>query len=564
MEAALLLTWACGWPTPVPTATFDFQHDNLCLTGSLGAPDSQNRQGIAVPDLHYVGIYLQGIEPWSVERDEAEVWEDFAEDGELDPRIARTTPQGAAAWVKFDLEPDETKEIPFVLSWHFPFYESGPSIGEAAYYTHFLGRRRPDNAIVWLAEQAVQHYGAETANYRYWQQQLEDWQRTLLAEEGAQEGARRLDSLAALLENDTVWTEEGLFRLVSANGGNTVLPLETLEAVRAHWPDIARELLKNREETSMAAETQITLTQDDLRLDVSPLGAALRGLSRVLPSGETEGIITGYQGTANKIGGQGDVLIPFPGRVAGGKYTIAGQTHQMPQNDKNGPNAIHGFLRSLLWEVEEETAQSIRFGVTLSAAEYAAKGYPFSLRAQVSYRLEAGGLTCAFAIRNTGDQPAPVAAGFHPYFTVGSDTIDADLLHLPMDSFLEFDDHLIPTGRIVSVEGTPYDFRHPRAIGSLELDTCYLHPRREPDGTLPVRLSNPTTGRTITITIDPNTAFVVVYSGDTLSPDHRRHALAIEPMTCASDAFNHPTDPDWGLRILAPGESLEGWWSVTL
>ena len=54
--------------------------------------------------------------------------------------------------------------------------------------------------------------------------------------------------------------------------------------------------------------------------------------------------------------------------------------------------------------------------------------------------------------------------------------------------------------------------------------------------------------------------FVVLYSGDPLPPAHRRRALAIEPMTCGSDAFNHP---EWGLRALAPGDSFTGSWGVT-
>jgi uncharacterized protein (DUF608 family) len=251
LEASLMLTWACGWPELVETATFDFQHDNLCLTGSLGDPASNDRQGIAVPDLHYMGIYLQGIEPWEVTKGGDTVWEDFAEDGELDPAVARATPHGAAAWVKFDLEPDETKEVPFVLVWHFPRYETGPATGQPRYYTQFLEKVRPDNAIVWLAEEAVQHYGAETANYRYWMQQIEDWHRTVLADPrfSPSEQRDRLNSLALLLQADTVWTDEGRFVLLSDSGthpGLTTPPLD-MALLEPTWPVIARQL-RNPEE----------------------------------------------------------------------------------------------------------------------------------------------------------------------------------------------------------------------------------------------------------------------------------------------------------------------------
>jgi non-lysosomal glucosylceramidase len=227
LEAALMLTWACGWPEMVPDAAFDFQHDNLCLTGSLGSPGSPNRQGIAVPDLHYMGIYEQGIEPWTVPAEESEIVDDFAEQGELDPRVVRSTPHGAAAWVKFDLEPGETKETPFVLAWHFPQYTVGPAAGHWRTYTQHLGRHRPDNAIVWLAEQAVQHYGAQVANYRHWLQQIRDWHEEL--------GPRVrdvCDALEAVISASTVWPQDGSITTVE-----TVGPAH-LELAKSVWPEL--------------------------------------------------------------------------------------------------------------------------------------------------------------------------------------------------------------------------------------------------------------------------------------------------------------------------------------
>jgi len=231
LEAALMLTWECGWPEPIPDSTFDFQHDNLCLTGSLGSPGRPNRQGIAVPDLHYMGIYQQGIEPWEPrsERDElCKVVEDFTDDGELDPRVVRATPHGAAAWVKFDLEPGETKEIPFVIAWHFPTYETGIAVGAERRYTQYLGRYRPDNAIVWLAEQAVQHYGAETANYRYWMQQLSDWQAGL--GDNAADVCGALDSVVGA---GTIWPVDRPLELA-----RSVPPAQQALASTV-WPEIA-------------------------------------------------------------------------------------------------------------------------------------------------------------------------------------------------------------------------------------------------------------------------------------------------------------------------------------
>ena len=299
-------------------------------------------------------------------------------------------------------------------------------------------------------------------------------------------------------------------------------------------------------------DTEIALTHGDWRLTVSPYGASLRGLSHA-----GRPVITAYTGADGKVGGQGDVLIPFPGRVAGGSYSFAGTAYQMDRNDKEGPSAIHGFLRQTLWDIAAQSAEAVTFTATLAAD--AAPGYPFALGVSLTYALSDDGLTTAFEIENTGDKPAPVAAGFHPYFTAGSALIDTDTLHVPFASHLEFDDALIPTGKVLSVDGTRFDFRQPRPIADTVLNICYLNPQRDPDGLLRIRLSDSTAQTALTVWMDTAFDYVVLYSGDPLPDDHRRRSLAIEPMTCGADAFNHA---EWGLTTLVPGETLVGRWGV--
>ena len=269
-------------------------------------------------------------------------------------------------------------------------------------------------------------------------------------------------------------------------------------------------------------DTNITLAQGDLILVTSPYGASLRGLTHA-----GQPVITGYADAASKVGGQGDVLIPFPGRIGGGRYAFNGPTYQMEQNDRDGPSAIHGFLRTQMWEVIEQSAKAITYATDLAPNSH--PGYPFSLHAEVTYTLSMQEMTCRFVITNAGDGPAPVAAGFHPYFTVGSELIDDDLLQVPFASFLEFDSILIPTGRIIPVDGTPYDFRTPRTIGNTPFNTCYIHSQPDTDDQTRIVLSNPQTACVITVSMDSAFASVVLYSGDPLPGTHRRRALAIEP-----------------------------------
>lgn len=316
--------------------------------------------------------------------------------------------------------------------------------------------------------------------------------------------------------------------------------------MQEHAPPLSKPLRMEN-----TPDTEIMLTHGDWQLTVAPYGASLRGLSHA-----GSAVITTYTGAKNKVGGQGDVLIPFPGRVAGGKYTFAGTSYQMDLNDKETPSAIHGFLRGTLWDIAAQSADAVTFTATLAADAH--PGYPFALSVSLTYALSENGLETSFEIENTGDKPAPVAAGFHPYFSTGAALINTDTLHVPFANYLEFKD-LLPTGNVLPVDGTEFDFRQPRVLGETVLNICYLAPQRDADGLLRIRLSDSTAQTAVTVWMDAAFDYAVLYSGDPLPDDHRRKSLAIEPMTCGADAFNHA---EWGLVTLVPGETQTGRWGV--
>lgn len=298
----------------------------------------------------------------------------------------------------------------------------------------------------------------------------------------------------------------------------------------------------------MIDETEIELRSGDWSATVSTYGASLRGVTwRGQP------VVTGYRGSETKQGGQGDVLIPFPGRIRDGRYEWDGVSHQLPLTDKDGPNAIHGFVRRLPWipAVVEEHAATFRLDFD------GAEGYPFPLSLAVRYELSAAGLAVELAITNTGACDAPVGASFHPYFTVGSAQVDEDTLELPFGEVLEFE-RLLPTGKRSTVDATTLDFRAPRVIGETRFNHCFALPSRDPDGCARVRLAG--TGRRVTVWMDASFDYVVLFTGDALPAGVARASLAIEPMTCGSDALNHPS---WGLLRLAPAGTHRSRWGVT-
>ncbi len=310
--------------------------------------------------------------------------------------------------------------------------------------------------------------------------------------------------------------------------------------------------------TDVTQDTEITLAFGHQRAVVSPWGASLRRYFLLDAGGGEMDILWGYSGGDRKKGGQGDVLIPFPGRVAEGRYAFGGETFQLERNDKEGPNAIHGFVRALPWTVLRAEANSTLLEVRLEAAEYAGRGYPFSLEVRVTYVLEHRGLSCSFKILNVGGRVAPVGAGFHPYFTVGTALVDEAEIRIPGAGCLEFNERLAPTGKILPVSGTDWDYRTFRPIGARRFNHCYVRLERDTNGIATASLRHARSGRTIDVAMDRSFSSVVIYTGDAIAGDARR-AVAIEPMTCATDAFNHP---EWGLQQLAPGQTFSGRYSI--
>ena len=250
----------------------------------------------------------------------------------------------------------------------------------------------------------------------------------------------------------------------------------------------------------------------------------------------------------------GQTLIPWPNRIANGAYRFAGKEQMLPINQPGDQAAIHGLVRFLSWEVVQQSESSITLAHTL----WPSTGYPFSLHAEACFTLDGTGLSVNYQTTNVGTEPLPVGIGTHPYFTVGTPTVDTAILKVPAKTMLVTDENGIPTGR-QTVTDTPFDFLSPRQIGDTVLDTAYTDLIPDDDGLVRISLAAPNRGRSLRVQLDPAARFVQVYSADTLpNPATHRRSLAIEPMTCPANAFNSKE----GLATLEPGEALKSGWRV--
>src|SRR6185437_7931072 len=160
---------------------------------------------------------------------------------------------------------------------------------------------------------------------------------------------------------------------------------------------------------------------------------------------------------------------------------------------------------------------------------------------------------------NVGDRALPFGLGFHPCLTAGGDRIDQGVLRLPATERLVLDGRSLPTGDVLGVAATEYDFTGGRAIGTTRMDTAFTGLQRDGDGRAWASLDDPVTGRGVDLWADGGFGYLMCYTGDTLGDvDRRRTAVAIEPMTCPPDAFRSGRD----LIVLDPGDRWEGSWGL--
>jgi galactose mutarotase-like enzyme len=294
---------------------------------------------------------------------------------------------------------------------------------------------------------------------------------------------------------------------------------------------------------------QWELRHGDQRAVVVQVGGGLR---RYEVAGRP--VLDGYAASARPDGGRGQVLAPWPNRIADGRYPWKGEEQQLPLSEAAKGNAIHGLVRWAEWSLLERDADRVRAGVRV----WPQPGYPFALEVQATYELGEGGLRVTLEARNQGDAPAPYGVGQHPYVTVGTERVDEGLLTVPADRWLRCDERGLPVAS-EPVDGTPYDFRQARPIGQTVLDTPYSDLRRDRAGRAVVRLAHPEDGTGLDLWCGAGTRYLQVYSGETLAPSRRRQGLAVEPMSCPPDAFRSGRavvvlEPgaghllEWGLR----------------
>jgi len=248
----------------------------------------------------------------------------------------------------------------------------------------------------------------------------------------------------------------------------------------------------------------------------------------------------------------GELLAPWPNRIADGKYLIAGIGYQLPINEVDRNNALHGLINILKWKVVEQDDHSVCLETKLPATV----SYPFNLAFKAHYSLTNKGLTLVLTVTNLSLERAPYGVSIHPYLVADWKTqVDSWSLKLPAHQYLEIDaERFLPVG-IRDCDERDFNFTNSRRIGSLLIDHAFKI--NSVIKAQKITLVGPE-GHGVSMSYGPESNWIQIHTADRDGGAGSRSSLAVEPMTCPPNAFNSGVDLIW----LEPKGQHVSTWSI--
>lgn len=231
-------------------------------------------------------------------------------------------------------------------------------------------------------------------------------------------------------------------------------------------------------------------------------------------------------------------LVPFSGRIAGGKLAFAGQHYALPLNAPPDANALHGDGWQRAWQVNHADATEVRLSLPNPD-----RGWPWAYSALQTFRLTPDALTISLSVTNESDTPMPAGLGIHPWF----DATPEASLRFDADTVFQVDDGYLFT------EVTPvpekWNFGTSRPVSGTDLVNGFA------GWSGVAEVSWPERGASLSIAADDPLSHLVVYT------PAGQPFFCVEPVTHSVDAFNlHAAGiaPGNGTATLDPGATLSG------
>lgn len=319
-----------------------------------------------------------------------------------------------------------------------------------------------------------------------------------------------------------------------------------------------------------------TLTNESgMEVSITNYGGALVAIMVPDKDGKMANVIQGHDNIQDCMSSPEPFLSTLIGRygnrICKGKFTMNDKEYSLAVN--NGPNHLHGGptgFHARVWDAEQINGHEL---VLRYISAYYEEGFPGELNMTVKYSLtDENELVIDY--RGTTNKKTVVNMTSHGFFSlagIANPTPSAMnvICQINADFFIPIDENSIPTGEILKVEGTPFDFRTPTPVGEridadcpqikngAGYDHCFVLNKREVgELSFAAKIVEPESGRTMEVyTTEPGVQFYSDnwadgYKGQFGATFGRRSALCFE----AQHFPDSPNRAHFPSVILRPGE----------
>jgi aldose 1-epimerase len=320
------------------------------------------------------------------------------------------------------------------------------------------------------------------------------------------------------------------------------------------------------------------INNSEISISALDYGCILASLFVPSKNGKIDDILLGFStltGFVERNGPHfGSLIGRYANRLRGASFTLDGKTYQLQKNFAE-KHTLHGGFTGydkMMWKSEiAETVdgKGVRFTRLSPDGE---QGFPGNLELEVLYLLNDNN---ELTLRYTGktDAPTPINLTNHAYFNLkGYDggNIEHHIARIDSSKRLEIGELAIPTGKILPVAGTAFDFTKEKPLGkdfgSPDLaqtnggyDVCYLYDTSSGKPEFRAAVSEPETGRALTAS--SNQPCMQLYTATNLKPTLGKNGFTYEPLGAfcleTQQYTNAPNTPEFPQAILRPGEIYE-------
>lgn len=246
------------------------------------------------------------------------------------------------------------------------------------------------------------------------------------------------------------------------------------------------------------------------------------------------------------------VLYPTPNRVRNGMFLYDGKIYN--QQKRGEPVFEHGLVHNEAWSYENpdinEDCVRLKTWIDFDEESPLFEAFPFRHRLEMEFTLYTDGIEVKYSIFNMDNKTIPFGFGVHPYFMKLSGE-DGTYVSLPANQVMDYTSDLLPTGRLIEVDGTIYDIRNDTKIGALDMDHVFTGILEGEHAEINYR----SLGMKVELQASEDFTHLVLYS------PAGKEFFCIENQTCSTDAhnlFDRGFKSQSGLKFVPAGKTHTG------